>query len=70
MERITVKIDGMTCGHCVGSVTKALESLHGVNVERVGIGEASVAYDPAATSADQIRQAVEDEGYSVVPSGR
>ena len=70
MERMTMKIEGMTCGHCVGSVTKALKSLDGVNVEKVGIGEASVAYDPATTSVDEIRQAVEDEGYSVAPAGR
>lgn len=69
MERITVKIDGMTCGHCVGSVTKALKSLDGVDVEKVGIGEATVAYDPATTSVERIKEAVEDEGYSVVPAG-
>jgi copper chaperone len=70
MDRLTMKIDGMSCGHCVGSVTKALESLDGVDVEQVKIGEATVAYDPATTSASQIAQAVADEGYTAVPVDR
>jgi copper chaperone len=69
MDRLTMKIDGMSCGHCVGSVTKALESLDGVDVEQVSIGEATVAYDPATTSPATITQAVEDEGYTVATTG-
>jgi copper chaperone len=70
MDRLTMKIDGMSCGHCVGSVTNALEALDGVDVEHVSIGEATVAYDPGATSPATITQAVEDEGYAVVTTDR
>jgi copper chaperone len=70
MDRMTMKIDGMSCGHCVSSVEKALKSLDGVGVEKVSIGEATVAYDPRTTSAERITQAVEDEGYAVVSTGR
>jgi copper chaperone len=70
MDRMTLKIDGMSCGHCVGAVTKALNSLEGVNVEQVGVGKATVAYDPNAASAAEITQAVEDEGYTVVSAER
>ena len=66
MDRITMKIDGMSCGHCVAQVTKALEGLDGVKVEKVTIGAATVAYDPNATSEARITQAVEDHGYSVL----
>ena len=65
MDRMTMKIDGMSCGHCVGAVTSALKSVEGVHVERVEIGSATLAYDPAATSTDRIVQAIEDEGYQV-----
>ena len=65
MERITLKIDGMTCGHCVGAVTKALKSMDGVNLEQVSVGSATVAYDPAVTSEARITEAVEDQGYAV-----
>ena len=65
MEHMTMAIDGMSCSHCVSQVTKALKELGHVDVEQVKIGGATVAYDPASTSPERIRQAVEDRGYSV-----
>lgn len=70
MDRITMKIDGMSCGHCVSAVDKALKNLDGVKVESVGIGNATVSYDPAAVSAEQIADAVTDEGYAVLETTR
>lgn len=70
MDRIKLKIDGMSCGHCVNAVDKALKSVDGVQVEQVAIGSATVSYDPAATSADKITRAVEDEGYAVAGTTR
>ena len=66
MERISLNVGGMTCGHCVGAVTKALRSVAGVKVEQVGIGTATVSYDPTVTTPQQIVDAIEDEGYAVV----
>jgi copper chaperone len=65
-----MKIDGMSCGHCVGAVTRALKSVGGVEVERVEIGRATLAYDPATTSAERIAEAIQDEGYQVVETAR
>lgn len=65
MERVTLDIDGMSCGHCVRSVDSALKELAGVAVETVRIGQATVTFDPATTSTAQIAQAIADEGYSV-----
>ncbi|HEU4630549.1 MAG TPA: heavy-metal-associated domain-containing protein [Gemmatimonadaceae bacterium] len=64
MNRTTLTIDGMSCGHCVLSVKQALEGLDGVTVEHVAIGAATVAYDPAVASPDQIVEAVSDAGYT------
>jgi copper chaperone CopZ len=64
MSRTTLKIEGMTCGHCVMSVKKALQSLDGVEVEQVAIGTATVAYDPARATPDAIARAVTDSGYT------
>jgi copper chaperone CopZ len=63
---MTMKIGGMSCGHCVSSVDKALKKLDGVQVESVAIGTATVSYDPSAVSEQRITDAVADEGYSVV----
>ena len=65
MERATLSINGMTCGHCVRSVDSALKELAGVTVEQVKVGQATVSYDPAQVSTSRIAQAVESEGYGV-----
>lgn len=64
MIRITLRIDGMSCGHCVASVKTALERLDGVTVGHVAIGSASVDYDPAVASQEKIAEAVSDAGYT------
>ncbi|HEX6250255.1 MAG TPA: cation transporter [Gemmatimonadaceae bacterium] len=63
MERATIAIEGMSCGHCVKAVTSALQGLGNVDVEQVSIGSATVSYDPEVTSADRIAQAIRDAGY-------
>ena len=63
MNRTTLKIDGMSCGHCVTSVKRALEGLDGVTVESVAVGRATVEYDPAVASTDRIVEVVSNAGY-------
>ncbi len=65
MTQLTMQISGMSCGHCVGAVTKALQNVNGVAVNTVAIGSATISYDATKTSAEQIKDAVEDEGYAV-----
>jgi copper chaperone len=64
MDRVHLTIEGMSCGHCLNAVRGALEKVPGVSVERVTIGAAIVAYDPARASVDQIVDAVADQGYT------
>lgn len=66
MERITLKIDGVTCGHCLSQVSKTLKDLDGVKVAQVQIGAATLEYDPDATSDARIKQAVEEQGYTSI----
>ena len=66
MERLTMRIEGMSCGHCVRAVDGALKAIDGVGVEQVQIGQATVSYDPRTTSPEQITGAVAAEGYAVV----
>jgi copper chaperone len=65
MERTTIHIGGMSCGHCVARVTKALRDVNGVDVEEVRVGTATVVFDPSTTSETRIAQAIEDQGYAV-----
>ena len=70
MERVTLGIEGMSCGHCVAAVKRALEGVDGVRVQDVAVGKATVEFDEAVASPDAIRNAVEDEGYTVVSTAR
>lgn len=67
MQQLTLKIDGMSCGHCVARVEKALARLDGVHARRVVIGSAEIDYDPARTPFARIREAIDDAGYTASP---
>lgn len=63
-ERVT--INGMTCNHCVMAVKKELTKIPGLIVREVGIGSATVAFDPGKVSRAQIDAAVSEAGYAPV----
>ena len=65
MESKTITISGMSCGHCVTAVTKALTEVPGVTVQDVQIGSATVELESAAalTAAEA---AIGEAGYDVV----
>ena len=65
METITLHVNGMTCGHCVAAVQRALTGVTGVENAEVKIGSATVRFDPGTASLEQITDAVEDEGYEI-----
>jgi copper chaperone len=64
-----LKIEGMSCDHCVRAVKQALENTPGVEVRTVTIGSAEISDDPTAVSPEAIRASIEEEGYTVVGSG-
>ena len=63
MRQATLHIEGMSCGHCLNAVNRALSSVPGVTIEAVRIGRADVSYDEATTSPSEIETAVADAGY-------
>ncbi|MDZ4753018.1 MAG: cation transporter [Phycisphaerae bacterium] len=59
----TLVIEGMSCGHCVAQVTKALAGVPGLEVKSVAIGSAQiVTTQPAAVKAAQASLA--EAGYT------
>jgi copper chaperone len=63
MRRLTLHIEGMSCGHCLNAVNQALAALPGVQVDSVRIGRAELRYDESITTPPRIEAAVEDAGY-------
>ncbi|MFL4479054.1 heavy-metal-associated domain-containing protein [Paeniglutamicibacter sp. ORCA_105] len=69
-SNITLKIDGMTCGHCVASVTEELREVEGVTDVEVflsagGTSTANVTTNSPVDNA-VLTQAVQEAGYTVV----
>ena len=64
---VTMKIEGMMCGHCEATVKKALEAVPGVISAEVSHekGEAVVTLSDAIPF-DLLKKAVEDKDYKVV----
>jgi copper ion binding protein len=68
MSETTLKIEGMSCQHCVRRVKKAVSALAGVKDAQVEVGSARVAYDETRLKKEDLKRAVEEAGYKVVDS--
>jgi len=58
-----IKIEGMTCGHCVAAVKKVLEAIPEVTSAEVSL-EAGEAVVEGGASAETLFAAVREEGYT------
>ena len=59
-----VRVEGMSCQHCVRAVFTALNAVQGVTRAEVAIGAVEVEHDGAVT-VDQLREAIAVAGYRV-----
>lgn len=66
----TINISGMTCSHCVASVTEELEALEGVSSVSVELNNGGTSKATITSGkelpASQISEAVAEAGYLVV----
>ncbi|NNH70088.1 heavy-metal-associated domain-containing protein [Nocardia uniformis] len=66
MATSTYTVTGMTCGHCVGSVTKEIGKIDGVTSVDVDLASGLVKIESAAPIADaDVVAAVDEAGYEV-----
>ena len=69
MTTSTYHVTGMTCGHCVASVTEELSALDGVEdvaVDLVAGGTSTVTVSSTAPLSDEaVAQAVDEAGYAL-----
>lgn len=68
MKELTLHIEGMSCGHCLNAVNKALAGLPGVETISLRIGRADLRYDEGQSDPARIVQAVSTAGYRATPS--
>jgi copper chaperone len=62
-----LKVKGMSCQHCVMSVTKALNQLDGIKNVQIDLTKGEVRFDNTkSVASDRIQKAITDAGYEVV----
>jgi copper chaperone len=62
----TYTVTGMTCGHCVASVTEEVQEIPGVENVDVVLESGSLTVTSAAPVEDAaVKAAVEDAGYQL-----
>jgi copper chaperone CopZ len=59
-------VTGMTCGHCVASVTEEVQEISAVNDVRVDLSTGSLRFTSEQPVSDaDVRAAVEEAGYQL-----
>jgi copper chaperone len=66
MAETILKIEGMSCQHCVMRVKKAIDLVPGVSRSDVSIGEATIEFDESQTRKQDLEEAIEKAGYKVI----
>ncbi|MFE5321430.1 copper ion binding protein [Paenibacillus sp. NPDC056579] len=66
MQTITLKVEGMSCNHCVSSIEGALKELGASGNVSLPNKSVTVAFDEKKLNEAAIREAIEDQGYDVV----
>lgn len=64
----TIKVEGMSCGHCQMRVKKAVEAVEGVKSANVSLQNKEVVleYDEGKTNLEKAKAAIKEAGYEPV----
>lgn len=67
MAKEIIAVEGMSCDHCKQAVEGALTNLDGVTTAEVNLeaGNVTVDYDQTQVTTDNMKEAIEDQGYDV-----
>ncbi len=68
MERIELKVEGMTCGGCVNSVQNALNRIDGISsaIADLDSGIVTVDFDSGIIQQSIISASITDAGFDVI----
>lgn len=69
MSSIELKINGMSCHHCIRAVRAELEKMKNVIVDEVTLGRAKIRYDASKVTPANLAEAVKRAGYEPVITG-
>lgn len=62
----TFQVDDMTCGHCAGTITKALQAADAAAKVTIDLARHLVSVDSATTGAQALGLVIREAGYTPV----
>ena len=67
MEKVTLNVEGMSCGHCVKAVESSVGALNGVSTVVVDLEskKVDVEFNQDEVTLDKIKETIDDQGYEV-----
>lgn len=66
MKTVTLQVQGMSCQHCVQAIEGALKEIGAAGKVDLANHVVEVSFDENVLSLDQIKTAIEEQGYDVV----
>jgi copper chaperone len=65
---LAFQVNDMSCGHCVGAITKALKAADPGAAVEIDLATHRVQIEPAQADAKTLQKAIEDAGYTPKPA--
>jgi copper chaperone len=66
MNHVILKVEGMSCMHCVNSVEAAVKQAGGVAKVDLANKTVAIQYNEAIVSLATIKHAIEEQGYDIL----
>ncbi|GFR39533.1 copper chaperone CopZ [Insulibacter thermoxylanivorax] len=66
MAQVTLQVNGMSCQHCVNAVETALKEIGASGKVDLANNAVTVDYDESKITLEQVKEAIEEQGYDVV----
>ncbi|MEG0254985.1 MAG: copper chaperone CopZ [Vagococcus sp.] len=65
MSKEKIKIDGMSCGHCVARIEKAVSEIDGVEKFKIKLkdAEAKIKFDETKVPLEKVMEVITELGY-------
>jgi copper chaperone len=66
MQTVVLKLEGISCGHCVHSIESAVKQAGGFGKVDLNTQSVTVEFDDLKISLDKIKIAIEEQGYEII----
>ncbi|MCZ8536715.1 MULTISPECIES: copper chaperone CopZ [Paenisporosarcina] len=67
VDHVTLKVEGMSCGHCVKAIESSVTEISGVDNVQVHLenGTVDVEFNKDVVEIEQITNTIEEQGYTI-----